>query len=344
MACYHPLVAVPTGSIGESGKEKYKIRKLQDKEDIFELTLKNGYTIIPCGHCIGCRLDYSRRWADRMMLELETAKKAVFITLTYNSINAHWSVVEETVKGNCGIEYPVKGYTTLDKRDAQLWLKRLRKEFSDYKLRFYLAGEYGDKNKRAHLHCIIFGIDINDIGDCVVDGRSELGDQYYRSLRIWKTWKKGRVCIADVNWKTCAYVARYCTKKLNGDYAIDYAYRNCIPEFAHMSRKPGLGAQYLYDHPDALDFVNINLSTPDGGLKINIPKYYVDRLNFVGSEDNPLYDPEKYARLVAERKQFALDNNLLKMKRTDLLFKNYKEVEEMHKLAKISVLKRDKVR
>ena len=61
----------------------------------------------------------------------------------------------------------------------------------------------------------IFGISLDDVGDCVRFGRNQLGQQYYISERIRKTWKRGHVIISDVSWHTCAYVARYVTKKLN---------------------------------------------------------------------------------------------------------------------------------
>lgn len=39
---------------------------------------------IPCGNCYGCRLDYSRQWADRCIMELEEHESAYFLTLTYD--------------------------------------------------------------------------------------------------------------------------------------------------------------------------------------------------------------------------------------------------------------------
>ena len=40
--------------------------------------------IIPCGQCIGCRIDYSKQWATRMLLENEYSSESHFITLTYD--------------------------------------------------------------------------------------------------------------------------------------------------------------------------------------------------------------------------------------------------------------------
>ena len=84
MPCYHPLIGIPTGETTVNGKKKLFIRDLRNSGDAeLELKKNKDAVLIPCGRCFGCRLDYSRQWADRMMLELETEKKAVFLTLTY---------------------------------------------------------------------------------------------------------------------------------------------------------------------------------------------------------------------------------------------------------------------
>ena len=157
MSCYHPLIGIPVkGETTVNGKQKYWIRKREDSADFQKELDLNEHILIPCGHCIGCRLDYSRSWADRMMLELETAKKGLFITLTYNNENAHWSEFDE---------FGIPVYATLDKRDCQLFMKRLRKRFQNLSIRFYLAGEYGEITLRPHYHAILFGIGLCDIFD-----------------------------------------------------------------------------------------------------------------------------------------------------------------------------------
>ena len=84
MPCYHPLKAFVLGT-KPNGKQDIKICS----RDTTYLVNVNGewqgrsgapiklghnfiteYIDVPCGKCIGCRLDYSRHWADRCMLEL----------------------------------------------------------------------------------------------------------------------------------------------------------------------------------------------------------------------------------------------------------------------------------
>lgn len=328
MSCYHPLIGIPTGELTENGKKKLLIRQSKFSGDFRKELEKNSEAVlIPCGKCIGCRLDYSRSWADRMMLELETTKKGVFVTLTYDNENLPW--INDNITGDV--------VPTLNKRDCQLFMKSLRKEFSDIRIRFYMAGEYGDKTKRSHYHCILFGISLSDIGDCIVFGINELGQYYYISDRFSRIWKKGHVLLSEVSWKTCAYVSRYVTKKINGVLKDEvYGTSGRLQEFALMSRKPGLGKLYLDEHPDCLDFENINISTPDGGLKITIPKYYLKQLQ--------LKDPERYDKIKEQRKKFASDRMMLELANTDLSLVEYLETKEMNKIAKIKSLKRDKVR
>lgn len=153
-------------------------------------------------------------------------------------------------------------------------MKRLRRHFEPKMLRFYLSGEYGSRTLRPHYHAIIFGLSLEDFADRKLKGVNELGQMYYISDELQSIWQNGFVLLCDVSWQTCAYVSRYVTKKVAGVDGKSLAYLNALPEFALMSRKPGIGRQYLTKHPDCLDFQNINLSTPDGGLKIGIPKYF----------------------------------------------------------------------
>lgn len=53
--------------------------------------------LVPCGRCVGCRLDYSREWADRCYLESLTKSPNWFITLTYDDLNLP---VTEFLKGD----------------------------------------------------------------------------------------------------------------------------------------------------------------------------------------------------------------------------------------------------
>lgn len=326
MSCYHPLIGIQTGELTKNGKQKLRIVGL-DKNDSIEKIKRNEGILIPCGKCIGCRLDYSRKWADRMMLELETQKKAIFVTLTYDNDHVHWSQFYDN-------DEPM--FATLEKKDCQLFMKSLRqhciRDLGIEKIRFFLAGEYGEHTLRPHYHAIIYGIGLSDIMDCKLFSWNTLGQPFYSSEWLKKIWTHGNVLLSDVSWKTCAYVARYVTKKMTGEMAKSYAERNVIPEFSLMSRKPGLGSDYLKLHTDCLDFSSINLMTPDGSQKIQIPQYYLRKLELI--------DKEKYDKIKNERKRFANDKMLLELSKTDLGLAEYLEQKEYKRKQKVKVLKR----
>lgn len=104
----------------------------------------NDYIDIPCGHCLECRLEYSRMWADRCMLEALDHKENCFITLTYDDLNIP---LVDGVRPDTG---EVTKFKTLDKRDLQLFVKRLRKRLGgDVKIRYFACGEYGEQTLRC---------------------------------------------------------------------------------------------------------------------------------------------------------------------------------------------------
>ena len=345
MSCYHPLVGIFDGEYTENGKKVFQITGCSDFQEI--QIMHPGSVLIPCGRCIGCRLDYSRSWADRMMLELDSCQgKGIFLTLTYNNSHGVPSMVSDyepaeneyfpqdgLIRLNGDKAYLCEAFT-LFKRDVQLFIKRLRYYYPERRIRYYLAGEYGDSDHgtyRPHYHLILFGIGLADVSDLRSHGVNELGQAYYISSSFSRIWRNGFVLLSDVSWKTCAYVARYVTKKL-GSFILTRDLLNQEYEFALMSRKPGIGRQYLEDHPDCLDYQTIDLSTPEGGLQVRLPKYFLKQLQ--------LTDPDRYDSIMETRKDFAQDKMLLELQRTNLSFLDYLEAKEEQKLAQIKSLKR----
>lgn len=212
MPCYHPLRAFEAGR-SEDGK-KVLSWKRNGTEGV-ELFL-------PCGQCIGCRLERSRQWAVRCMHEADMHDANCFITLTYDE--AH---------------LPMGGSLVLE--DWQGFMKRLRKKVG-FPLRFFHAGEYGERQGRPHYHALLFGYDFPD----KVFLREENGCKLFSSPSLIETWGKGLAVIGALTFESAAYVARYCLKKVTGD-ASEEAYTDCVtgvmrrPEYCTMSRRPGIG-------------------------------------------------------------------------------------------------------
>lgn len=110
--------------------------------------------------------------------------------------------------------------TNLDPKEATDFLKRLRYYAGPF--RYFIVGEYGDRSQRAHYHAALFGIG---------PGSEEL---------LSKAWSYGFVDSGDLNPKSAQYIAGYVTKKLTK--ADDPRLKGRQPEFARMSKRPGLGA------------------------------------------------------------------------------------------------------
>lgn len=265
MSCYHPLKAFKIG-VNPSGKPKYKITSQDcsyidycDFGSVRSYICCSGNPVrtrntiqlftdsidIPCGQCIGCRLDYARQWADRCLLELGEHKSSYFVTLTYS---------DEYVPFGHGVDKDTGEVTcdcmTLQKRDFQLFMKRLRKKFSDQKIRFFACGEYGPETQRPHYHAILFGLELNDL---VLYKRCMHGDyNYYNSPSLQEVWPYGHVVVGKVTWESCCYTARYIMKKQKGDGALFYDLTGIEPPFSLMSRKPGIARNYYEENKNVI--------------------------------------------------------------------------------------------
>lgn len=320
MPCYHPLEAVILPGFTANGKRNIKILSGPHASEVYPSWQRLK---LPCGQCIGCRLEYSRQWANRCMLELQYHSESWFLTLTYD--DAH---VPQTAyaKNDDGEAAPA---LTLKPRDLELFWKRLRKEHCNERIRYFACGEYGSSTYRPHYHAIVFGLSLNDLR---LYRRSPQGYDYFISDSLTQCWGLGFVVVGAVTWDTCAYTARYVMKKLKGQDAQLYSDFNLQPEFVRMSRRPGIGRQYYDDHPDLYDHEYINLSTDVGGLKFRPPRYY-DRLFDIDQ-------PEQMAQIKAVRKRMAAAQEDAKSRRSTLDAYERLAVEEASMAARIKSLER----
>jgi hypothetical protein len=218
---------------------------------------------VPCGRCTGCRLDRAKEWSLRIMHEASMHEENAFITLTY---------ADENLPEDRSVSSKI----------LQNFMKRLRKEIDPIKIRFYGVGEYGDKMGRPHYHAIIFGYGFPDkvvhrVQDPKARNRfSSLEDSYivYKSPMLRRVWKEGFNTVGAVSTESAGYVARYIRKKIGGEMALDH-YKGRNPEFALMSRRPGIGTnwikKYMYDvYPK--DFTTLKLK------KFKAPRFYDNKL------------------------------------------------------------------
>lgn len=272
MVCYKPLKGYRSKYLTSNGKRPITFNLSE--------AVHQGVVLVNCGRCIGCRLEKSRQWAVRCMHEAHLWEDNCFLTLTYDDLHL-----------------PRDG--SLDVTHLQKFWKRLRK--SAGRIRYYAAGEYGDRFGRPHYHAVVFNYRPDD---CVLLKTTPQGN-LYGSAKLEKIWSLGKVVIGEVTFQSAAYVARYVMKKVNGEQAKNH-YMNfdpetgevlpdLKPEFTVMSRRPGIGAGWLEKYRDDAypsDFVIVN------GKKIRPPSYYDRQLE--------KEVPDQYKRLRTQRKRGAL--------------------------------------
>lgn len=173
-------------------------------------------------------------------------------------------------------------------RDLKLFLMRLRTAFGPY--RYYAVGEYGDRSWRPHYHASLFGVPAT---------AEDL---------VRKCWGLGHVYLVPFERKTAQYVAGYCTKKLTKPGSEGLNGRH--PEFARMSRKPGLGARLVPNLAEALNtsagsyFVtetgDVPLVLQHGPSKFPIGRYLRRKLREEMGFESPKTPPEILAQRVEE--------------------------------------------
>jgi len=249
--CYYPLQAWQLESGEVVFAERGNIRR--------ELKL-------PCGQCIGCRLKRSAEWALRCVHEAQMHERNVFVTLTYDKEHL-----------------PESG--SLDYRHFQLFIKRLRK--AGHKLRYFMAGEYGEENWRPHFHACLFGVGFDDR---VLYRRLASGFDLYTSPSLERYWEHGFSSLGEVSFESAAYVARYVVKKVTGDRAVDHYRRvsadtgeiiDFVPEFCHMSLKPGIGMPWFEKyHSDVFPADRVW----HDGRKLRVPRFYDKLLEKLSDE------------------------------------------------------------
>lgn len=231
--------------------------------------------LLPCGQCMGCRIEKSRQWAIRAVHEAQLHEENCFITLTYAP------------------EYlPEDGSVHVE--ELKKFWKRLRKRFCIYDgegnclnpIRYIACGEYGAKLSRPHYHAVIFGFDFPDKELFCVRG----GNRVYISKALQELWPFGISSIGSCSFESCAYVARYCTKKITGKKAKEH-YQGRKPEFFVMSRNPGIASGWLEKYHDDVyphDFIVTNK-----GKKIRVPRFYDKKMEVI--------DPETFAKTWDDR-------------------------------------------
>ena len=301
---YHPAkIQAASRLLGEQLEDVDRIN-----QDIKRILGSNyNYTTIPCGNCIGCRLDYSREWANRGYLEAKCWEQNWFVTLTYDE--DHITIPDEVIS-DAGITYTQEEdwIGTLVPEELTAFMKSLRqimkREHKQDNIRFMACGEYGSDGERPHYHVILFNCNLPI--ETFYNSRIINNETYWQNTIIERAWKKGISNISEANWNNIAYTARYITKKINGKMSDElYKEKGQEKEFFRVSRMPGIGQIYYDQHKDEIYKRDEIIIKNRQGIISSKPPAYFDKL----------YEaeyPENFKRIRENRRKRMRNENLLK--------------------------------
>lgn len=181
-------------------------------------------------------------------------------------------------------------------KDVELWLKRLRLAVAPAKLRYYLVGEYGSKTERPHYHLALFGLGMMD------------------AQVIHDTWGMGHVVVGELNPQSAQYIAGYVTK----GYTKKEDKRLCgrYPEFARMSRRPGIGATAMHIVAQSIqsygirDLVKVEVPRvlAHGKKKMPLGRYLKQRLRVELGIDEEAAKEKTIAEFAIEMREMFKDS------------------------------------
>lgn len=226
---------------------------------------------VPCGRCVGCKIDRARAWSIRIGHEAQMWDSNWFVTLDY---------APEFLEG-----------PSLIYGHFQEFMRNLRRGLPK-PLRFFVAGEYGPKYLRPHWHAILFNARLKDA--------REFQNETFRSEMVESAWGRGNCVLGGVTARSAAYVAGYTQSKTYGweasekyESGVDFSTGEVLlkeREFCRMSLKPGIGARWYEKFSEDLWAADIAVQD---GKTFKPPRYYLEKLK--------LADPNRAARICYDR-------------------------------------------
>ena len=233
---------------------------------------------VRCGKCLNCQAKKRKDWSTRLVHEASMHDRACMITLTYDENHVPltddipFTTNAEKHFWRFGQMQYALGTPTLNVRDVQLFLKRLRRQLEYHGLgghfRYFVCGEYGKKNHRPHYHIIIFGWDDPQKVYFFQRGSHVI----YRSSIVEKCWTLGYSTMTDMAPALAKYCARYVTKKMVGNPPPDFI----VPEFILQSRRGGgIGALWLQKWKYNLVHGLLTYKVGQRIIKVQTPDYYM---------------------------------------------------------------------
>lgn len=264
----------------------------------------NESMVVGCGKCEACLLQKSSVRALKCKLETLSHKYCLFVTLTYSndyipkmipicvsdnqydSIDNYADIPNEyyfikpdlkdeivstavlsfnqlkSLQDKCKLG---RALPYLNKRDIQLFIKRLRKNISKYsneKIRYYAVGEYGPVHFRPHFHILLWF-------------SSEQINEVIRKS-IFSSWQYGRIDVQTPKGDCSNYVAGY----LNGSCNLPRLFKTRTTQpFACHSRF--LGEAILQKQKEQVyemaadEFISRSISLNGSVKDVHVWKTYI---------------------------------------------------------------------
>lgn len=197
------------------------------------------------------------------MHELTEWNDSSFVTLTYDDNNLPITPVSPIGP----VQYP---WPTLQKAEFQKFIKRIRRDLGDTKIKYYACGEYGEDKERPHYHCLFFGLGLSR------DHRAIIMENW--PYCDWKNPQIVKGSFGLVEPESIQYVAGYIHSKLSGEEArLNYDKYSREPVFRVGSQ--GLGKNYLLKHAEQISEQGY---LTHRSIAHSLPRYYINKLDEIG--------------------------------------------------------------
>lgn len=246
---------------------------------------------VPCGRCEVCLSKESNQWQIRLFEELKVADNAVFLTLTYDwfhlphdddfclsvdeAMEFEFELHETYDRYGVPLDYLFRHYSVLDddgavwyhfpcpeKRDIQLFIKRLRKECAKRgynNVRYFAVSEYTPSTLRPHYHLILFNVP-----------PSLATKEDYAAI-----WQNGFTDLQPITDGRISYVAKYCFAKM----VLPWVLRK---PFRLMSTRPAIGSNWYDKFVEQLETKALSETTYfKDGYTYAAPRYYKNRYKYL---------------------------------------------------------------
>lgn len=207
---------------------------------------------VPCGKCIHCLANRRAEWIIRLRAENACSDFGLFVTLTKDDAHQHYVEVFNQDTGE------VKLKQAPNKREIQLFLKRLRKVIGKEHMRYFIISEYGDRTQRCHYHGLFFF----------------KGIAHDKALydKIESAWSAGFVSFGDITPASITYCTKYALKLTETPYGIKDNFMLC-------SRRPAIGSQVLMKQMKEENISLLNSSRIHlHGVSARLPRLFRNKL------------------------------------------------------------------